>query len=415
MKDQYDVIVIGGGPAGCTAAALIAEAGYSTLLIEREKMPRFHVGESLMPETYWPLQRLGLLDRMKNSAFVTKKSVQFVTATGKESEPFYFTEHDPRECSTTWQVERADFDQMMFERAGELGADCYDSTRVMDIMMDEGEVARGVKLKLADGTLKDVYGKVVIDGSGQQSLIANKLGIREENPKLRKAAVWGYWKDARRDEGDNGGATIIMQTIEKDSWFWFIPLSNNVTSIGCVGDTDYMLKRGCDMEEVYRQELDKCPGLQSRLENSERVGKLHVAKEYSYWTKKHSGEGWVLIGDAFGFIDPIYSSGVYFALVMGEKAADAIIAGLAKGDVSAAQLGCWCDEFKEGASWIRKLVEAFYTKEFSFGSFMKANPNFRGNLTDLLIGRIFYDGVGDIFGKMDPILDKAGMDGMMIA
>jgi hypothetical protein len=106
---------------------------------------------------------------------------------------------------------------------------------------------------------------------------------------------------------------------------------------------------------------------------------------------------------------------VYFALVMGEKAADAVIAGLGKGDVSAAQLGCWCDEFKEGAAWIRKLVEAFYTKEFSFGSFMKENPNFRGNLTDLLIGRIFYDGVGDIFGKMDPVLDKAGMDGMMIA
>lgn len=415
MKDQYDVIVIGGGPAGCTAAALIAEAGHSTLLIEREKMPRFHVGESLMPETYWPLQRLGVLDRMKSGSFVTKKSVQFVTASGKESEPFYFTEHDPRECSTTWQVERADFDQMLFERAGELGADCYDATRVMDIMMDEGEVARGVKLKLADGTLKEVYAKVVIDGSGQQSLIANKLGIREENPKLRKAAIWGYWKDARRDEGDNGGATIIMQTCEKDSWFWFIPLSNNITSIGCVGDTDYMLKRGCDSEAVYQQELEKCPGLQSRLENSERVGKLHVTKEYSYWTKKHSGDGWVLVGDAFGFIDPIYSSGVYFALVMGEKAADAVIAGLAKGDVSAAQLGCWCDEFKEGAAWIRKLVEAFYTKEFSFGSFMKANPNFRGNLTDLLIGRIFYDGVGDIFGKMDPVLEKAGMDGMMFA
>lgn len=189
MRDQYDVIVIGGGPAGCTAAALIAEAGHSALLIEREKMPRFHVGESLMPETYWPLQRLGLLDRMKESEFVSKKSVQFVTATGKVSAPFYFTEHDPRECSTTWQVERADFDQMMFERAAELGADCHDATRVMDIMMDEGAVARGVKLKLADGTLKEVYAKVVIDGSGQQSLIAHKLGIREENPNHRKAAV----------------------------------------------------------------------------------------------------------------------------------------------------------------------------------------------------------------------------------
>jgi flavin-dependent dehydrogenase len=205
-----------------------------------------------------------------------------------------------------------------------------------------------------------------------------------------------------------------MQTIAKDSWFWFIPLSNNITSIGCVGDTDYMLKRGCDTDAVYQQELEKCPGLQSRLESSERIGKLHVIKEYSYWTTKHAGEGWGLVGDALGFIDPIYSSGVYFALVMGEKAADAVIDGLAKGDVSAAQLGRWCDEFKGGVGWIRKLVEAFYTKEFSFGSFMKANPNFRGNLTDLLIGRIFYDGVGEIFGKMDPVLEKAGADGIVI-
>lgn len=412
MRDAYDVVVIGGGPAGCTAAGLVADAGKSTLLVERESVPRFHVGESLMPECYWPLQRLGLIDRMKASKFVPKKSVQFVTASGKESDPFYFTQHDPRESSTTWQVERADFDKMLFDRAGELGADCYDQTRVLDVLMDESGGTRGVKLKTHDGQVREVAAKVIMDGSGQSSLIANKLGLREDIPDLKKAAIWGYFKNAIRDEGDNAGATIIMHTDKKDSWFWFIPLSDEITSIGCVGDNDYMLKSGLNTEARYQLELERCPGLQSRLENAERVGKLNVAKEYSYWTRQHAGQGWVLIGDAFGFIDPIYSSGVYFALVMGERAADAVVEGFEKNDLSAAQLGKWCEDFKSGSKWIRKLVDAFYTKDFSFGGFMRDNPQFMGNLTDLLIGRIFHDGAGDIFKKMDPVLQKSSDNAM---
>ncbi len=407
MRDAYDVVVIGGGPAGCTAAGLVAEAGRSTLLVERESIPRFHVGESLMPECYWPLQRLGLIERMKASQFVPKKSVQFVTASGKQSDPFYFTEHDPRESSTTWQVERADFDKMLFDRAAELGADCYDQTRVLDILFDDDHAARGVKLRTPGGATRTVSAKVVVDGSGQQSLIANKLGLREEISHLKKSAIWGYYKNAVRDEGDNAGATIIMHTDKKESWFWFIPLSNDITSIGCVGDNDYMLKTGMDTEARYQLELERCPGLQTRLVHAERVGKVHVAKEYSYWTKQHAGDGWVLIGDAFGFIDPIYSSGVYFALVMGEKAADAINEGFDTGNLSAPQLSKWCEDFKGGSRWIRKLVEAFYTNEFSFGGFMRDHPQFRGNLTDLLIGRIFYDGAGDIFGEMDSAVQAA--------
>ena len=407
MKSEYDVVVIGGGPAGCTAASLVAESGRSTLLVEREKLPRFHVGESLMPECYWSLERLGLIDRLKASKFTPKKSVQFVTATGKESDPFYFQEHDSRDSSTTWHVERADFDKMLFDRAKELGADCLDETRVLDIEIDDNGAAKGVKIRTSDGVTHSISSKVVMDGSGQSSLIANKLGLRQDFPNLKKAAIWGYFKDAKRGPDDDPGGTIIMHTEEKDSWFWFIPLSDGITSIGCVGDNDYMLKTGMDTESRYQLELDRCPGLQSRLADAERVGKLHVAKEYSYWTRQHSGEGWVLIGDAFGFIDPIYSSGVYFALVMGERAADAVIDGFERDDLSAAQLGNWCDDFKQGSQWIKKLVEAYYTKEFSFGGFMKRHPQYAGNLTDLLIGRIFHDGAGKIFDDMEPAIADA--------
>ena len=133
MKTSYDCVVVGGGPAGSTTAAIVAEGGVSTLLVEREAVPRFHVGESLMPETFWPLERLGLTERVKHAGWQAKKSVQFVTHKGNTSEPFFFREHDERECSTTWQVERSEFDKMIFDRAAELGADCYDQTRLVDV------------------------------------------------------------------------------------------------------------------------------------------------------------------------------------------------------------------------------------------------------------------------------------------
>ena len=406
IKTEYDVVAIGAGPAGASAAGIAAEAGLSTLLIEREAMPRFHVGESLMPETYWPLQRLGVIDRVREMGFQTKESVQFVTASGKESEPFYFREHDSRESSTTWQVERGDFDKLLFDRAAELGADCFDKTRLLDVIFD-GKQAVGVKVRDAEGMEREISAKVIVDGTGQQSMLANKLGLKVVNPRLKKAAIWGYYKDAMRDPGDNGGATIILQTSTKDCWFWFIPQSRGITSVGCVGDNDFLLKGRGTPEEVFHEELDRCPGLLPRLEGANRVGELRVAKEFSYTTTQHSGPGWVLVGDAFGFIDPVYSSGVYFALETGVRAGDAIVQGFRKSDLSGEQLGCWAENFKAGMGRVRELVHAFYSREFSFGKFMKMHPEHRGNLTDLLIGRVFDESTGKIFEDMIPELAKA--------
>ena len=411
IQSSYDCIVIGGGPGGCTTAALTAEAGVSTLLLEREKVPRFHVGESLMPETYWVFERLGILDRMRNSDFVRKVSVQFVTHTGKESQPFFFKEHDPRECSVTWQVERAKFDEMLFENAREKGADAVDEARVLDVLF-EGDRAVGVKVQVAGGEPQEIRGQVIVDATGQNALIAHRLGLVDENPKLKKAAIWTYYEGVERDPGEHGGATIIMHTEGKHSWFWFIPLSNDVTSIGVVSDNQYLLKGRGKPEETFGEELAKCPGLVSRMSEAKRVDEYRVAKEFSYNTTQHSGDGWCLVGDAYGFIDPIYSSGVYFALHSGQLAADAIAEGLAKGDTSAAQLSKWNEEFEAGTRWIRKLVDAYYTNEFSFGRFMKDFMHHKGNLTDLLIGRIFYDGAGRIFDDMDPALEQAKAEKM---
>lgn len=407
IGSEYDVVVIGGGPGGSSAATVVAEGGLKTLLIEREPMPRFHVGESLMPETYWPLERLGLTGRIKRKGWQAKKSVQFVTHNGRESEPFFFSQHDDRECSTTWQVERSEFDKMIFDRAAEAGADCFDNTRLLDVEFDENQQARSVTVRTGDGVEQKIQCQVVIDGTGQQSFIANKLGLKVINPDLKKAAIWTYYRDAVRGDGDNEGATIILQTENKNAWFWFIPLSRGITSIGCVADRDYLLKGRGKPDEVYQQELEKCPGLKSRLEGATRLGEIKAAKEFSYMTSQSSGDGWVLVGDALGFIDPVYSSGVYFALEMGVKAGDAVVEGFAKNDLSGKQLGKWIDSFKEGASWVRKLVHAFYTKEFSIGRFMKEHPEHRGNVTDLLIGRVFHENAGNMFEDMEKSIEKA--------
>src|SRR5713101_2829920 len=174
------VIVIGGGPAGSTASTLIAQQGFKVQLFEREHFPRFHIGESLIPETYWVLQRLNMLPKMRASRFVKKYSVQFVSQKGKLSEPFYFTEHKPHECSQTWQVLRSEFDQMMLENAREHGVDVHEEVRVLDVLFD-GDRATGVKL-LENGIERTVRADVVIDASGQSTLIAGKFKLSVKDP-----------------------------------------------------------------------------------------------------------------------------------------------------------------------------------------------------------------------------------------
>lgn len=405
MQERFDCVTIGGGPAGATAAAIVAEAGYSVLLLERESFPRFHVGESLMPETFWTLERLGVLDQLRASSYPKKVGVQFVSSSTKESAPFFFDEMDARECSTTWHVERASFDNMLFQNATAKGADCRDRCRVLDVDMDAERPV--VSYHDAEGQACQVETQVVVDATGQQAMLANRLGLVEVNEQLKKASIWTYYESAERSEDPERNTTIILHTEDKSCWFWYIPLANDVVSVGLVGDHQQLLKGRGTPEEIFAAELARCPGVARRVASATRVGEFHVAKEFSYSTKQHAGDRWVLVGDAFGFIDPVYSSGVFLALKSGELAADAIVEGLRNNDLSAQQLGKWTGDFKAGMVWIRKLVHAFYTNEFSFGEFMRTHPEHVTNLASLLIGRVFDEGVGKIFADMDPAIEKA--------
>ena len=403
--DRPHVIVVGGGPAGATVSTLIAQKGYRVTLFERETFPRYHIGESMIPESFWVLERLGMLEKLKGSHFVRKHSVQFVTGTGKLSEPFYFADNKPHESSQTWQVFRAEFDQMMLDNARAHGVEVHEGTRVLEVIFD-GQRAVGVTLDEAGGPRK-VYADVVIDAAGQSVLIQDRLGLREWDPVLKKAAVWTYWKGAFRDTGKDEGATIVMQLDQKQGWFWYIPLHDDTLSVGVVAPHEYLFKNRAskDYETIYFEEVARCPGLQPRIKDATQCAPFRAAKEYSYRAREVAGDGWVLVGDAYGFLDPLYSSGVLLALRSGAMAADAVCEGLAKGDTSAAQLGKWGPAFNEGMDRMRRLVCEFYDG-FNFGRFVKKHPDLKGHLTDLLIGDLFTDKVDDVIAPMDEFREE---------
>jgi flavin-dependent dehydrogenase len=414
--NSYDCIVIGGGPAGTTVAALVAQAGFKTLLLERDAEPRRKVGESLMPEAYWTLERLGLLPALSQTAFIRKVGVQFASSSGRESQPFLFRMHDPRECSRTWHVERARFDPLLLANAAEKGAEVRCGVRVLEVVFD-GDRAVGVRLASngqsppADGD-QLIRSRVVVDATGQHGLLGARFNLRRVNPEFRKAAIWGHFRGARRDTIDGDCMTLILRTQSNQGWFWHIPLADDVVSIGVVGDADYLLRGRTSLEQTFDDQVADCPNMAERLAGAQLVGSLEAVKEFSYKADRAAGDGWVLVGDAWGFIDPIYSSGVFFALKSGELAADYIVAGLRKADTSAAQLGRWAPDFDVATNWIHKLVHAFYSGQFRVGHFIQEYPQHQANLTDLLIGRIFYPEAGRIFDDLDPWLEQMKQQGM---
>ena len=399
LELRSDVVVIGGGPAGSTVSALIAREGYRVQLFERERFPRFHIGESLIPETYWVLERLGMLEKMEKSRFVKKYSVQFVDSAGKESAPFYFWDNKPHECSQTWQVVRSEFDQMMLENARENGVVAHEGARVLDVVFEDGR-AVGVEIQTADGVAATVRARVVVDASGQSGLLQKKFKLRVWDPILNKSAIWTYWQGAYRDTGRDEGATMVLQTANRQGWFWYIPLHDDRVSVGVVAPFDYLFKGRPDHGKTYEEEVERCPAIQKRLSSGRRVTGYFATRDYSYRSKEVAGDGWVLVGDAFGFLDPLYSSGVLLALRSGEMAADAIADGLRSGDLSAENLGKWGPLFNQGVDRMRRLVCEYY-EGFSFGQFVRNYPHLKGRVTDLLIGDLFTDRVDGVFTSME--------------
>ncbi len=408
ITDTYDCIIIGGGPAGATTATLLADYGHKTIVLERARFPRRHVGESLMPQTYWSFKRLGLLEKMQSSSFVRKESVQFVAPTGHESAPFYFTERDPNEWSVTWQVRRDEFDALMLDNAREHGADISNSARVREVLF-EGDRAIGVRADI-DGKQTTIHARVIVDATGQSTLLARQLNARVPDERLRNASIYAHYRGGALDSGRNAGATTILHTPDRNGWFWYIPLRNEdgLVSVGVVGPPSILCSgRGDDPAETLDEEIENCPAVRQRLADAERIGKVYTTADFSYRARRVAGDGWVLVGDAFAFLDPIYSSGIMLALKSGEFAADTVHNALVDNDLSAGRLGSFGPRLVAGMQNIRRLVYAFYDKNFSIGRFAREHPQYKDHLVRILIGDVFNDEVAEVFSAMPDIMAPA--------
>ncbi len=387
--NRYDAIVIGAGPSGSTAAAVLASKGRRVLAIEREKFPRYHVGESLIPYTYFPLERIGMIERMKKSHFPSKYSVQFVGRSGNLSQPFYFFEHLKHEAACTWQVLRSEFDQMLMDNAREKGAEVLEETKVTETIDEDGTVS-GVRAKTKDGGTMEFRAPITIDASGRDSLSMLRNNWRVRDEQLKKISIWTYYKGALRDPGRDEGATTIASIPER-GWFWYIPLPDDMVSVGVVAESDYLYRDTRDLEEIFLREVTNNRWVEKHLAIGRRTEPLRVTGEFSYRSRYTAADGLVLTGDAFGFLDPVFSSGLFFALRGGELVADAVDAALTAGDYSAGRFNNYANEMCSGMEAMRRLVYAFYDHGFSFADLMKEHPDLSPDLTDCLIGNLSRD------------------------
>ena len=387
---EYDAIIIGGGPAGSSAGAILAEHGHNVLILEREKFPRYHIGESLLPFTYHPLKRLGLIEKMRKSAFIKKYSVQFVSPSGRASQPFYFNTRYDADVSQTWQVLRSEFDLMLLNHARDKGADVLEETSVTDLIRD-GEKVVGVRAQSKTGEKLEFRAPITIDCSGREAFSAVRNGWRMGDPELHKVAVWTYYKGAKRDPGmDEGGTTVAF--VPEKGWFWYIPLHNDIVSVGVVAEGKYLTRDGVkDPEQIFQREVTQNKWIEEYLRQGKQFGQYWITGEYSFHSRHCATEGLLLAGDAFCFLDPVFSSGVMLALKSGVMAGDYVHEAIEANDFSPARFTEYGRLVREGVENMRKLVYAFYHGEFRFRQLTDKYPDLVGDITDCLSGDVNKD------------------------
>jgi flavin-dependent dehydrogenase len=356
MAEFFDVVIVGGGPAGSTAGTLLAKHGWNVAIFEREKLPGFKIGESLLPGSLRTFERMGVKEKIDRADVIVKYGGKVISACGTRSNRFLFCDAFRCKYPTAYQVERSMFDQLLLDHAAEMGCRVSQGTNVTNLAFDQD----GVTVRAGDKTIR---ARFMIDCSGRNSLVGSRFRLRQNYPHLRKFSLFAHFEDVDREPGIDGTLTKMIRG--KDRWIWIIPITAKKTSIGIVLDAQTFKRMRLEPEDAFNRILQENPQVIEQMSKARRVTEVHATGDFSFRNKRFTGARWVLAGDAAGFIDPVWSSGVFIATLSGEKAADMLDRVLRQPARRAAEFSRYERQVGRIMDLYLKFVTSWYTQEFA--------------------------------------------------
>jgi 1H-pyrrole-2-carbonyl-[peptidyl-carrier protein] chlorinase len=384
-----DVIVIGGGPAGATVGAYLGRAGYRTIILERDIHPREHVGESFVPATNIVTHDLGFWEKLESSQFVKKPGATWTGITGKVGSEFVVTFAEcPQNIPNpeyTYHVDRAAFDAMYLRHASELGAEVVQGASVLKVLF-EGDRAVGARVKIL-GREFDLRSRFVVDASGRRCLLGKQLGIWEKDKQFNQFAIYSWFKDVKPPSPETAEYIHVHFLPVERGWVWHIPIYDGITSVGVVVEKAQFVKSGKDHETFFNELTQMTANVRHILDGATRVKPFYIEADYSYKMSQAAGPGWLLVGDAARFVDPIFSSGVSVAMRSGQFAWQALEQALTGGDDEAA-LKTYDETVQRGVQIWYEWITLYYRLQALFTRF-SGKPEYKADIQQLLQGEVF--------------------------